>query len=539
MAKHSVDMVIKARDEASRNLIKVGGAAMSMGGMLKRAAAVAATYFSARAIINFSKSSLEEYGKQEDALIGLGQALENLDQRFMLPIMENFANEMQKTTKYGDDEVLMLMQLLTTLGVMPARLREATTMSIGLAAAINSDAQTTAKYIALAMQGEYTMLRRYIPALRKTTDETEQFKIIQETATNGFKIAQAQAKTYNGTIVQMRNIYGDLKEEIGKALMPVFKSSAERIKIWIEENKQGIGNWAQKTVNFVILVKDVFADFIDFMKTDFTGGLKWAFDSFLKIMRAAFESAVLAAFAGGQAIWQGVQKGLMGKGDVNKSALEKYTAGGGTITTASMIENQMRQKGIQVWPFDNGQRQKYIDENYVRIQSGGPGSRDVYIDKRNAELYEKARQEALKQYNVSNTKDLMRGLWTGVTESFGRAFEDIISTMPPGLKEEVQKSYKAYLARLQQISLDNFPYIPGSGIAGGKDDGRIKGERRGVAIIQRGGLTMGPGARIDPVVETAKKGNEILKKIEKNIFNLTKMQRQYLKTFNLPQSANV
>jgi len=51
MAKHDVLVVVKARDDASRKFTRIGGSALGMGSMLKKAAGMAVAYFGARSVI--------------------------------------------------------------------------------------------------------------------------------------------------------------------------------------------------------------------------------------------------------------------------------------------------------------------------------------------------------------------------------------------------------------------------------------------------------------------------------------------------------
>lgn len=182
--------------------------------------------------------------KQEDALFLLEAALKTAGEYSAgtMKKFEAFAASIQQATVYGDEEVLSLMQLMKSLGVTSNKLEQATRMAIGLAAATGRDVRSMSMYIALAQQGEFTMLRRYIPALRSTTDATEQLRIITEFAAAGFEIAKAKAETASGAIDQMKNAYSDVAEVIGDAFLPSMKEMSKRQKTFLEENK-GFLKW--------------------------------------------------------------------------------------------------------------------------------------------------------------------------------------------------------------------------------------------------------------------------------------------------------
>jgi len=218
-------------------------------------AATAAVY----SIVAVGTKAVVASMEQEKAQIALGAALRAsggyTDE--LMGKYTKFASGIQKVTTYGDEQVLKLMALQKNLGVTSDRLEEATKMSIGLAAATGRDVDSMAMYIALAEQGEFTMLRRYIPALRSTTDKTEQLKIITEFAARGFLVAQENAKTFSGGLDQLKNLYGDVFERIGdvvvknQALLDLMETGkrtllewAENIGLWVEANDELI---AQKT----------------------------------------------------------------------------------------------------------------------------------------------------------------------------------------------------------------------------------------------------------------------------------------------------
>ena len=102
-----------------------------------------------------------------------------------------------------------------------------------------------------------------------------------------------------------------------KPFLPAITNSAKAITQWAKENDARIGWWADKTYAWVTFAKDVFVEFAKYMKEDWRGAMGWVFDSFLKLLEAAFKSAVQLAIAGGKGIWKGVREGILG-GDESK-----------------------------------------------------------------------------------------------------------------------------------------------------------------------------------------------------------------------------
>lgn len=223
----------KAKGELAsfqRDMEKTGQAMKRMAmGALSMVGAGGGIYALKRGFDYVTKAAM----KQEDAVFLLEAALKAAGE-YSSEAMEGFeafAASIQKATIYGDEEVLALMQLMKSLGVTSDALEQATRMAIGLAAATGRDVKSMSMYIALAQQGEFTMLRRYIPALRRTTDATEQLRIITEFSARGFKIAEAQAETTSGSITKMWNAISDLAEVAGKPILEPMAKNAGALTI--------------------------------------------------------------------------------------------------------------------------------------------------------------------------------------------------------------------------------------------------------------------------------------------------------------------
>lgn len=178
--------------------------------------------------------------KQEDAEKALEAALRTTGDASAknIKILKEYAAAIQKVTIYGDEDILSMMAQIKNLGVQASALKESTRMAIGLAAATGMDIKSISRYIALAQQGEFTMLRRYIPALRTTTDKTKQLAIITDFAAKGFEVAQERARTTTGRMKQFWNVIGDVGEAITAPLLPALGNIAIALKEWIKLNEQ-------------------------------------------------------------------------------------------------------------------------------------------------------------------------------------------------------------------------------------------------------------------------------------------------------------
>lgn len=147
-----------------------------------------------------------------------------------IALVMKLAGETQNLTTVGDEASMQLLSLATNMGISTDRMEEALHGAIGLTTAFASagmSQETAMKGIALAFQGNFTQLQRYIPALQSATDETEKMAILQEAMANGFELSKAEVQSGSGAMAQYQNLVGDLKEKIGdfinQAITPLIK----------------------------------------------------------------------------------------------------------------------------------------------------------------------------------------------------------------------------------------------------------------------------------------------------------------------------
>ena len=175
-----------------------------------------------------------------------------------------YASAIQGVTTTGDEQVLSLMTLASNMGIADDQISETAKQAISLSAAFKTaglSQETAMKGVALARQGDFTMLNRYIPALKSANTEAEKQAILQEAVARGWKLSTAEANTSAGRMKQMSNLVGDLKEQFGDFIKVVIDVIVvdlipilTKLIAWISENKETI----TKTIKVVIaLVKFV------------------------------------------------------------------------------------------------------------------------------------------------------------------------------------------------------------------------------------------------------------------------------------------
>ena len=174
-------------------------------------------------------------------LIRLSNAQERADQKLAsalravnqfstenLKLLKRQATDIQAVTIVGDEQAQVLQSLAINMGVSIDKVDQATRGAIGLTAQFKDaglSQELALKGIALAYNGNFTQLQRYIPALRSLKTPTEKITLLQSLMAKGFEQAKDEAKTSAGQMEQFGNLVGDLKEKLGdtikEALIPI------------------------------------------------------------------------------------------------------------------------------------------------------------------------------------------------------------------------------------------------------------------------------------------------------------------------------
>jgi len=202
--------------------------------MLTGAVAFAVVSKGFRAINRLLKDSVKAYGEQEKVERLLQKAMESTGQYSVAAFEElkRYASEIQNLTTVGDEASLKLMQLGLSMGVSSDKIKDATKYAIGLSKAYDLDLKSAMKMVALAFEGDFNMLQRYLPELKKLKDNTEKQAVAFKRFGEGWGIATEEAKTAEGALIQLNNTIGDFKERIGESLTgsDEFKESIGKIK---------------------------------------------------------------------------------------------------------------------------------------------------------------------------------------------------------------------------------------------------------------------------------------------------------------------
>lgn len=218
MADKKVNVIIALKDQLSAGLQSIQSKTFSLNSAFKTLGATAATYLSFRAVVGGIKSVISAYAEAESVSAKLAATFTALGENGTLAAAKwgAFATSIQRVTTYSDEDIMSLISLGKVMGITNDKLADATKGAIGLSKAFGLDLNSAMKMVALAGEGQYEMLGRYIPELRSAKTEAEKLTIVQKAMATGFTIAKEETKTLSGATKSLQEVWGDAKEEIGK-----------------------------------------------------------------------------------------------------------------------------------------------------------------------------------------------------------------------------------------------------------------------------------------------------------------------------------
>jgi len=199
------------------------------------------------------RNLIQAYEKQEQADAMLLQSMKTrgiyTDEAYEKT--KRFANEMQRLTKYGNEEVEMAQSLLIAVGQLSDEgLEAATRATLDLAAAKAMDLKAAADLVSKSIGSTTNALGRYgITIQEGVVEPTERAKLITVEIAKMFGgQAMAAANTYTGQLKQMGNVIGDLKEDLGKAFLPILldltrdlREALPVVRAWVKAHAEMIG----------------------------------------------------------------------------------------------------------------------------------------------------------------------------------------------------------------------------------------------------------------------------------------------------------
>lgn len=132
--------------------------------------------------------------------------------------LQNFATEIQRTTKFSDDAVISSMALIQQLARLDSEgLQRATKAALDLSTAIGVDLSTASQIISRAANGNVMALNKLGIQIQKSNDNAVTFERTLQALESRFGgAALSSVNTFIGAQTQLENALSDLREEMGR-----------------------------------------------------------------------------------------------------------------------------------------------------------------------------------------------------------------------------------------------------------------------------------------------------------------------------------
>lgn len=186
------------------------------------ALAVAGVSKAYKVLKDFVKDAIEKAKVQELAEKNLEASLSSTGRsaKKLVPIFKDYAKALQSQTRFGDEAIISAQSLLIQLtDLNDDGIKAATRGSIGLATVFGQDLQAATTLVAKALAGNFGALSRYGIMVTDVTGLEAKRAATLEQLEKLYQRAVAETDTFAGQLDQLKNVWGDLKEEVGNNII--------------------------------------------------------------------------------------------------------------------------------------------------------------------------------------------------------------------------------------------------------------------------------------------------------------------------------
>ena len=215
----------KAMKKAQRSIKKFGTSMKNTGQNLTRNLTLPLAAFAAASVKAFDTQA-----KAEIKLLTALKGRENIQQRLIAQ-----AKELQTKTLFGDEETIAAQAMLATMGLEEQAIKELIPLVQDMATAKGMDLVGAADLVAKSVGSSTNALSRYGITITGAVGSQERLNTATQALNRAFGgQAEAIAKVGAGSLVQLKNQFGDLMEDIGEKLLPMIIKLGNKLKNLVE-----------------------------------------------------------------------------------------------------------------------------------------------------------------------------------------------------------------------------------------------------------------------------------------------------------------
>lgn len=229
----------------------------------------------------FTRASIRAAQVQEDAVNKLNSALFQTGEfsKETSQGLQDFAAQIQRTTRFGDEAILQQLAYAKSLGVSTEQSKELIQASVNLSSALGISLEAANRNLVKSFSGLAGELGELVPGIRDLT--AEQLKAggaVDLVARSFAGFAERDVQTFSGGVAQLGNNFGDLQEQLGflitrnpaviqsvgflsqgiEALSGIIASNAETFKFLINNVFIGVVQASQLVVDAINFVASAF-----------------------------------------------------------------------------------------------------------------------------------------------------------------------------------------------------------------------------------------------------------------------------------------
>jgi hypothetical protein len=158
--------------------------------------------------------AFNEWKGQEQAVIGLNAALKITGQYSdaTSDAFKKQASAIQAVTTLGDDYIIGLQEQAILLGTNADAVDDVTKAALGLTKVYGTETSTVLKQIDKLLSGQTNSLSRLGIQVDKNATYQERLNAVVEAGAEGYQALQADTKTIDGALAQLKNSVGDTSE---------------------------------------------------------------------------------------------------------------------------------------------------------------------------------------------------------------------------------------------------------------------------------------------------------------------------------------
>jgi hypothetical protein len=177
----------------------------------------------------FAAASVKAFDTQAKAETKLLTALKGREEVQKRLIAQ--AKELQTKTLFGDEETIAAQAMLATMGLEEQAISRLIPLVQDMATAKGMDLVQAADLVAKSVGSSTNALSRYGITITGAVGSQERLNTATEALNQAFGgQAEAISKVGLGPLTQLKNILGDLSEDIGKIILPTINELAKDIK---------------------------------------------------------------------------------------------------------------------------------------------------------------------------------------------------------------------------------------------------------------------------------------------------------------------